>query len=532
VTRPGRRRGARTATVAPALAAAIVVAIGAAGCGGSSRAADDPPATHTLAAVPASVTISLPSGARGRRIPSGFLGLSFEFSAVRTYTGDDPNAVNPVLEQLIRNLSPGQAPVLRIGGDSTDVSVVPGPGVHAAGYVLTPLTEGWLSTTGALAHDLGARMIMGINLGADKTRLAAAEGRAFERALGAGSIAALEIGNEPNIYGKIALQRSVVGAPVTIRPRTYGYVQYRDEYEATAKALPRLTLAGPALAAGPKPGPGSWVHVMSDFLHTDRRVRIMTVHRYPLRNCYVPPSSVQYPTVANLLSPYSTVSLANGVRSWVAIAHHQRRALRVDELNSVACRGKRGVSDRFATALWSVDALFSLLNVGVDGVNVHTLPKSSYELFEFAQSAGRWRAWVRPVYYGLQLFAQAAPRGSRLLSLPDAPHTQALSAWATRTPDGTTRVVLDNKDPGRRETVRLRPPPGGTSSATIERLTAPSVHSLGNVTLGGHGYGRSTSTGTLPAPETQSLAPDRAGSYTVTVPGGSAALVTLTAVKK
>src|SRR6185437_16316182 len=65
----------------------------------------------------------------GRTIPSGFLGLSFEYPALAAYAGTDPGAVNPVLVQLIRNLSPGQAPILRIGGDTTDWTWWPVHGV-------------------------------------------------------------------------------------------------------------------------------------------------------------------------------------------------------------------------------------------------------------------------------------------------------------------------------------------------------------------------------------------------------------------
>jgi Glycosyl hydrolase family 79 C-terminal beta domain len=500
----------------------------------TSVSAPDPLAVTTVSAktapvldpLPPSVTIALPAHATGRTVPEGFLGLSFEFQAVRAYTGSDPRAINPVLEQLIRNLSPGQAPVLRVGGDSTDASYAPSPGLNPPSFLSYALTPSWLETTGALARDLGARLIMGLNLVANQPALAAAEAQDYIQYFGRSAIEAFEIGNEPNIYKQITVTRPLLGLPLRARPETFQYPDFRRQFQAVARALPSLPLAGPALAVGPKPIKGSWIKTMPEFLRHDPRVGIMTVHRYPLRNCYVPPSSPQYPTVPHLVSPYSTVTLAASLKRWIAIAHGQHRQLRVDELNSVACRGKTGISDTFASSLWSLDAVFSLLAGGVDGVNVHTLPDAAYQLFQFSQQGGRWRGWVRPVYYGLQLFAQAAPRGSRLFRLPRVARSAVLSTWATRALDGTIRVVLIDKDPAHGETVTLRPPRSSSRTATIERLQAPSVYSTSGVTLGGRSYGSETYTGTLGPPVTAPLTRGAGGGYRLRVPAGSAALVT------
>ena len=72
-------------------------------------------------------------GRRTRRhppIPAGFLGLSLEYFAIPAYAGTDPRQLDPVFVQLIRNLAGGSPPELRIGGDTTDRTWWPIPGMR------------------------------------------------------------------------------------------------------------------------------------------------------------------------------------------------------------------------------------------------------------------------------------------------------------------------------------------------------------------------------------------------------------------
>jgi hypothetical protein len=450
-------------------------------------------------------------------IQPGFLGLSMEFYAVHKYTGSDPDAINPVLIQLIKNLNPGQAPVLRIGGDSTDQSWWPVPGVLPPRGIDYPLTEGWIRTTAALTNALGAKLIVGINMQLDRPALAAVEARALLAGLGS-SIEAFEIGNEGDLYGALPWYLTASGKERFGRPPSYNVSDFIQEFSNIRHAIPPVPVAGPAFA-----DLGWMTGGLSQFLSSEPGLGLVTFHRYPLRGCNVTQTSPAYPTIANLLSDYAQVDLAQSVAPFVAMAHAQGLKFRLDEMNSVACAGTSGVSDTFASALWMLDTLFEMVNVGVDGVNIHTLPGSHYQLFSFTNSANSWQGDVYPEYYGMLMFAQAAPPGSRLLPIsgvPDGP----LKVWATLAPDGTERIVLINEDPANAQSIVLQAP---GSSATAEQLTAPTEDATSGVTLGGQAFADGTATGTLPGPEQTSTLYSLLGLYSLTVPPGTATMLTL-----
>lgn len=130
---------------------------------------------------------------------------------------------------------------------------------------------------------------------------------------------------------------------------------------------------------------------------------------------------------------------------------------------------------------------------------------------------------MHPVYYGLMTFAQAAPAGSRLLRTT-APGG-GLKVWATKAPDGHVRIVLINKNLGRSRAIAVRGPAG--ASATLELLRAPGIAAKLGITLGGQGFGATTTTGILPAPTSATTVRATNGSYLIELPPASAALLTL-----
>jgi len=266
------------------------------------------------------------------------------------------------------------------------------------------------------------------------------------------------------------------------------------------------------------------MHNLTPFISSQSRLGVVTLHRYPLQLCFIKKTSPMYPTLAHLTSPAATTGLAQSFKGDVASAHADRLPLRVDEINSVSCGADRAVSHTFASSLWALDAMFELARVGVDGVNLHTFPGAGYELFKLTMANGHWQAAVAPEYYGLLMFAAAAPPGARLLRISGAPGA-AIKVWATRAVDGTVHVVLINK--GRRARTFALRLPDGVKSATLERLQGRGLRAAGGVTLGGQSFGTQTTTGRIGgSPQLSTVRPigDR---YVVSLPATSA--VTLTA---
>jgi hypothetical protein len=485
--------------------AAAAAALAVTGCGGS-----------TSTSAPAHATLNVTGAAMGPPIPAGFVGLSIEIKALEAYTGTNPAAVNPVFLHLIEDLAPDQSPVLRLGGDSTDWSWWPVSGASRPPGVTYTLTPTWLDVAHSLAVATRGRLILGVDLEANSRALAAAEANAMVNRIGRGSVAALELGNEPELYGSFGWYRSASGRPVPGRPRDYDPVAFEHDYASFAPQLPDVPLAGPSSGAP------TWLAKLGSFLAAEPRVRLATVHAYPLKHC----TKSKVVTAAQLLSEQASRGLAATVRRYVAVAAAHHDPLRVDEMNGISCGGTRGVSDTFASALWVLDALFEMARTGVTGVNIHTVPGTINEIIGPTPKGGGGAGamMVHPEYYGMMMFAQAAPAGSRLLTL-GAAAPSGVKVWATRASNGVMHVVIINKRLSGSQVVRLGIA-GAHGTAAVEQLRAPSVHSTTGVTIGGQTFGTQTSTGVLTGPAPHQTVAPKGGEYRFTVPAASATMLT------
>jgi len=451
-------------------------------------------------------------------IAPGYVGLALEYQSAARYAGGSAATPNRVFEQLVRNLAPGQSPVIRIGGDSTDHTWWPAPGLVARPGLTYALTPGWIGTIATLARDLDARLTLGINLEANSPAVARAEANALLAGIGEPYVDSLQIGNEPSLYGSFSWYTSN-GHRVPGRRRGWSVRRYLKQYAAIRRVLPALPLAGPDL------GDVAWMGQLATILSAEPRIDEVTYHRYAGNRCFGRRGTPSYPSVANLLSAADSRGLADTITRYAALARRRHDTFRVDELNTEACGGKSGVSDTFASALWALDTLFAMAADGATGVNIQTFPSARYRLFTFAQAAGQWSATIAPEYYGLLLFAQAAPAGARLLATSGG-MPPAVRVWATQAVDGSTRILLIDDSTTSPVTVRILVP-GATATGGLVTLDAPSAYAKSGVMLGGQSFATPTTTGTLAGQPAAEPVPAGDQGYTVTVHAASAALLTV-----
>jgi hypothetical protein len=473
--------------------------------------------------------ISVSKSTITRPLPDDFLGLALEYNTIPRWMGTGLPR-NQVLVQLIRNLDPLGSPVLRIGGQSTDRTWWPVPGMSRPPGLTYNLTPAWTAAARTLAQATDAKLLLGLNLEADRPRIDQVEATQLVKGIGRSDIEAFEIGNEPDLYSLVPWYRrldgrdlpwySHQGTPVYARGPGYGPSEFAAEFTQALNVVPAIPVAGP------ETGTPAWLNAFLPLVSSRSRVRMLTSHAYGLDQCVTDPSSRAYPSVPHLLSLFASRDAAGDIAPYVSQAHAKGATYRVDEVGSISCNGRAGVSDTMASALWALDALFSIADENVDGVNLHTYPDSLNGLFDLDLAQGQWQAEVHPLYYGALMFAQAAPAGSRLLALDTSSQDQ-LRSWATLGPDHRVRVLLINDSLKRTAHAVVHAPAGWQSGAgSVEPLAASSAYATKGITLGGQSFGATTATGILSAPVLQAVEPDH-GTYNVTLRASTAALLTL-----
>jgi hypothetical protein len=500
-----------TLLVAGAVAAIVVVVVLVEGSKGKPDDAQGP------------LTVTVDLTHPGPAIPRSFLGLSIEYQSVPAYFGPGARPNRAFVRRVAALGAAQRAPVaLRIGGNSSDESwwnPARRPRPHGVLYDLGPA---WVASLATGQARLGAPVTLGLNLALDDPGNALSLVRAVRARLRTPGVASLEIGNEPDLFTHARTFR--VGRLIVHRPRQrlrYSPARYVAETQRYLAALssnvraprPRFAVGGFASA--------SYFDALAPLVDSrTSNVDELVAHSYAITACNgeTPVDKLR----AQLLTDGASRGLTKTVAPYLAAARSRGLPVRVSELNSAVCGGVRGVSDTFTAALWAPDALFALANAGVRQVDMHTWAGAYYAPLVVGRAAGRDVARPRPLYYGLMLFALAAPAGSRLVPvrLTNAGSTRA---WATIDPRGALRLLLINRSTSASREVLVRVAAvGGSGRLTL--LRAPGIDARDGVTLGGREL---SDDGALARPPLGASVSARGRRVRFTLPAASAGLLTL-----
>ena len=463
----------------------------------------------------------------GAPIPRSFAGFSMEYWAAPSYIG--ATRPNPIFARLVQTLAEGGngAPTIRLGGNSADESWWNPVGTPRPPGVSTEVTAAWLGVLGQWAGGTRTPLVLGLNLALGDAANAAAYAQAAAHTLPPGTLAGLEIGNEPDLYTRprtFTVGRRQMSRGLR-RPTTYTYDDYRTESQrfrtALAAAAPGVPMAEGGFATS------AWEDHGDDLLSQGGPgPRAFSAHTYALHTCDRTRARPAVSYARSLLGSSAFAPPVARMAQLAAVARAHGAQFRVSETNSANCGGVRGASDSLASALWGADMLFALADAGVRSVNFHTFNDALYAPVAFGVQRGHFAGRVNPLFYGMLLFSRATPKGARLLTTGPNPVSGRLKTWATVDTVGTRRVVVINKDTRKTHTVRLTVP-GGTSRARVRRLVGPKVTATRGITFAGQGWGDATFDGELRGRPRVERVQRRFGAFNVTMPPASAALVTV-----
>lgn len=420
-------------------------------------------------------------------IAPDFEGLSFETQILVT-NPDFLNAQNTVLIRMIKNLGPG---ILRIGGGTSDEIFWSATG-NTGPDVTDSLSRADIDRLSAFSKAIGWKVLFGLNLGSNDAVAAADEAQYVQNALG-DNLYALQSGNEPDafIYG--------------IRQPGYRYADFQGEWDhylsAIEKKLPGAPFAGPDVAYN-----SLWEAAFAGEEHAN--LKLLDEHYYvagPATSTWIDYHTILTDTseLSAYLQPIRQQSALYGI------------PYRLSETNNIWGGGKPGTSDVFASALWALDATWTVAENNGSGINFH----DGVGLYYSPVAIQNNMPVVSPEYYAMLAFKYGTAGGT-IIPANIAQHPFC-SAYASMTASGKYHVTLVNRDEKNTYSFRISLPAAASSVSTL-RLSAPSVTAAAGTTFGGATVA-ADGTFQIKTSENSTIS---GKSFTVTVPACSAAVVT------
>ncbi|MGA8366184.1 MAG: malectin domain-containing carbohydrate-binding protein [Candidatus Acidiferrales bacterium] len=319
-----------------------------------------------------------------------------------------------------------------------------------------------------------------------------------------------QVGNEPNVY---------IGS----------YSTYDSDFQAYRSAVlavaPNAKFCAPAVTNG---GGQPWAVSFANEYKGDSTIELICGHYYPGARLGMGADD----DITYLLAPTTisggTNTYQDFYQGWVSTAIADNFTWRIEETNSLVSQGESGVSNVYAASLWGLDYAhyWEMQNAG--GLNFHEGATSVYDAFLPTTLQTSYTA--EPLAYGIKAFNLTNIGQPVLTQVSSNPSSVNMTAYSSLDPStGNLYVTLINKDStfsgAHNATVTLAPGAaysGGkmwTMKQTSQDVTATTGITIGGATIGGDGTWNGTST---------SITPNGNGSFTISLPYASAAMLELT----
>jgi hypothetical protein len=447
------------------------------------------------------VALSIPKDATGPHMPIDFVGLSYEVQQL-----SDPTFFSTQNSGLIRAfqaLSP--TGVLRLGGNTSEFAYwkpkpeSPEPEHPPVREVVGEPKANYYAVTPEAVRNLaeflqatGWNCIYGIGMGTNTPARAAEEAVFVAETLG-DRLQYFQIGNEADLFDRHLRD-----------PKTWSAKTYLQEWLALARAIAARVQAAkfgiPDVASKV-----SWLTEIADewpSVQSAPRVTTLTHHYY-----FGGPATNPDVNIPNLLKPATMQKVQNTASTAAAAASKMGARVRMTEGNTCYRGGKPGVSDVFASALWSADYSLLLASNDYSGVNLHggtgksvansvggSLPgdvllEAKGETPEqiaahphpFYTPIGTFGSdyVLEPVAYGLKFAGSFS--GGTLLETAFSTKLQGAgvnaTAYAAKLAGDQTSVIILNKDAVADVEVELDFGHGMSGAVTSETLHAPALDS-------------------------------------------------------
>ncbi len=371
----------------------------------------------------------------GPRVPQMFMGFSIEWGLINHLTERKHGRLQKMVG-AVKALERLSGPMLlRIGGNSQDEAAYNLPTLrHMQKFVHINISRDCLVRLHRLAVATGCKYVIGLNLGVNQPALAVKLVKEAGKIIGWHSIAAFEIGNEPDFFGRFG--------GIWKHNNYKLYLRRWTRYYQAIKPL----LKAPNEIEGPAFG-GGWAAQIPSFIRQEHaRLAIVSLHRYALGAPIKSPSNPKFASIANLLKASAAADYAREIRPVIRAAQPYHLPVRFGEMNSAWGGGKLGVSNTLASALWGASTLLAVGRAGGAGVNIHM----SQGVDQFPGYYGPLvytpggKLHRMPIYYGMLVAADVMQAGSRPIAL--SYHTRAnLNCYAFLGSDHMLRLAVINR---------------------------------------------------------------------------------------